>query len=393
MSDPRRHSPLEGRFLRRPVRRHDEGVTTRAREPRSGDGKSRRQRRRRTPALVIILIVGLAAVAAAFALASVLEDERPHGPYLIGAWTFGDRALLAHAVAAGAIDEVSVDWLQSRPDGSVAAPGADARFIAEARKLDCRVIVTLTDYSSTTHQFDPAIAAAILATPETRRRHVAAVADWCRANDVDGVDVDWEALTAEQRNDFTAFVEELAQRLHDDGRVIAVDVYPKIGEPGGWDGPRAQDWRRLGRAVDQFRVMTYNYSGSWSDPGPLSPPAWMNKVLDFAETQVEPRKIVMGIGFYGRDWRGAKTTDLVWTDVQRIRSADTPRESRGPSAELVLSYSRDGAEHTAYFPDATAIDAKLAMLLERHPRIRGVYCWIMGQEDPAAWEVLRKRLH
>ena len=33
------------------------------------------------------------------------------------------------------------------------------------------------------------------------------------------------------------------------------------------------------------------------------------------------------------------------------------------------------------------------MLLERHPRIRGVYCWIMGQEDPAAWKVLRKRLH
>jgi hypothetical protein len=59
--------------------------------------------------LVIILIVGLAAVAAAFALASVLEDERPHGPYLIGAWTFGDRASLARAVDAGAIDEVSVD--------------------------------------------------------------------------------------------------------------------------------------------------------------------------------------------------------------------------------------------------------------------------------------------
>jgi len=32
------------------------------------------------------------------------------------------------------------------------------------------------------------------------------------------------------------------------------------------------------------------------------------------------------------------------------------------------------------------------MLLERHPHIRGVYCWIMGQEDPAAWKVLRKRL-
>jgi len=368
-------------------------VTTRTREQRGGDGNTRRERRRRTPALIIILIVGLAAVAAAFAFASVLEDERPHGPYLIGAWTFGDRASLARAVDAGAIDEMSVDWLQSRPDGSVAAPDAETSFIAEARKQDCRVMVTLTDYSATTRRFDPAIAAAILATAETRRRHVAAVADWCRVNEVDGVDVDWEALTAGQRQSYATFVEELAQRLHDDGRLIAVDVYPKTGEPGGWDGPRAQDWRRLGRAVDQFRVMTYNYSGSWSGPGPLSPPAWMDKVLDFAETQVKPHKLVMGVGFYGRDWRGAKTTDLVWTDVQRIRSADTPRESRGPSAELVLLYDREGAAHTAFFPDAKAIDAKLAMLLERHPRIRGVYCWIMGQEDPATWAVLRARLH
>jgi spore germination protein YaaH len=59
----------------------------------------------------------------------------------------------------------------------------------------------------------------------------------------------------------------------------------------------------------------------------------------------------------------------------------------------MLTYSRDGAGHTAFFPDAKAIDAKLQMLLERHPHVRGVYCWIMGQEDPASWRVLRKRLH
>ncbi len=310
----------------------------------------RRPRRRHAPALAVIVVVGLAAVAAVFALASVLEDERPHGPYLIGAWTFGDRDSLERAVDAGAIDEVSVDWLQSRADGSVEAPQLDAGFIAEARKKDCRVIVTLADYDEATHRFDPAIAKAVLATAQTRRRHVAAVADWCHDNEVDGLDVDWEALTAEQRNGFSKFVEELARRLHRDDRLIAVDVYPKTSEPGGWNGPRAQDWRRLGGAVDQFRVMTYNYSGSWSGPGPLSPPTWMDKVLDFAETQVKPRKIVMGVGFYGRDWRGPQTTDLVWADVKQIRSADEPRASRGPSAELMLSYRRDGAEHIGLLP-------------------------------------------
>lgn len=307
-------------------------MATRGREGNGDDGQARRAtRRRHAPALGFIIVVGVAAVAVTFVLARALEDERPNGPYLIGAWTFGDRGSLERAVDAGAIDEVGVDWLHSRADGSVAAPKADASFIVEARKKDCRVIVTLTDYNEAIPQFDPAIPAAILATAETRCRHVAAVADWCRDNDVDGVDVHWEALTAEQRNGYTTFVEELARRLHRDGRMIAVDVYPKTREPGGWDGLRAQDWRRLGRAVDQFRVMTYNYSGSWSGPGPLSPPEWMDRVLDFAETQVKPRKIVMGVGFYGRDWRGAQTSDLVWADVRRIRSADKPPGTRPSS--------------------------------------------------------------
>ncbi len=344
-------------------------------------------------ALFVIVLAGLVAVIAAFALASALDDDRPHGPYLIGAWTFGDRPSLEAAVKAGAIDEVSADWLQSRADGSVAAPRLDTDFIAEAKRKDCRVFITLTDYDEAQHTFDPAISAAILATPESRRRHAAAVAAWCRAYDVAGVDVDWEAVQGKHRDAYSAFVEDLARRLHADDRLIAVDVYPKLKEPGGWDGPRAQDWARLGRAVDQFRVMTYNYSGSWSGPGPLSPPDWMSRVIGFAETQVPPRRIVMGLGFYGRDWRGSVTTDLIWDDVAAIRASWDPRERRAASGELFLEYEKDGHTHQAFFPDAQAVRVKARMLLADHPHIRGVYAWQMGQEDPRAWRELRKALH
>jgi len=363
--------------------------------PVDADSTRRRARRprRRLPALVVIVAVGFVAVAAALALATALDDDRPHGPYLIGAWTFGDRGSLERAVDAGALDEVSADWLQSRADGSVVAPRLDTGFIEAAQDGDCRVFVTLTDYDQAEHAFDPSISAAILRTAATRRRHAAAVAAWCREYDMAGVDVDWEAVKGSRRDAFSAFVEELSDRLRADDRLIAVDVYPKLSEPGGWDGPRAQDWARLGRAVDQFRVMTYNYSGSWSGPGPLSPPDWMDRVLSFAETQVAPRRIVMGLGFYGREWHGSETTDLVWNDVRAIRAELDPRETRTASRELRLAYRRDGARHEAFFPDAPAVRAKARMLLSRHPRIRGVYAWLMGQEDPRVWEELARLLH
>jgi spore germination protein YaaH len=363
--------------------------------PAATDSLERRhgRRRRRLPALLIIVVAGLLAVAAAFALATALDDDRPHGPYLIGAWTFGDGESLETAVEAGAIDEVSVDWLQSRADGSVIAPRFDSDFVAEAKRRDCRVFVTLTDYDETQHTFDPAISKAILATTETRRRHAETVAAWCERYDLAGVDVDWEAVKGSRRDAFSAFVEELARLLHDRDRLIAVDVYPKVKEPGGWDGPRSQDWERLGRAVDQFRVMTYNFSGSWSGPGPLSPPEWMDQVLIFAENRVAPRRIVMGLGFYGRDWRGSTTSDLRWVDVQAIRAAHDSHELRTASRELFLEYRVEGTLHQAFFPDASAIRAKLQMMLSRHPHIRGVCAWHMGQEDPRVWPELARLLH
>jgi spore germination protein YaaH len=359
----------------------------------SPERRRRPRRRRRLPALLVIVAAGLLAIIVAFALANALDDDRPHGPYLIGAWTFGESASLETAVKAEAIDEVSVDWLQSRADGSVTAPRLDEGFIAEAKRKDCRVFVTLTDYDETQHTFDPTISAAILKTPETRRRHTEAVAAWCRRYDVAGVDVDWEAVEGARRDQYSAFVEELADRLHADDRLIAVDVYPKVKEPGGWDGPRAQDWERLGRAVDQFRVMTYNYSGSWSGPGPLSPPEWMDRVLDFAESQVPPRRIVMGLGFYGRDWRGSTTTDLTWGGLEAMRSAHDPQELRTASRELYLEYRSGGERHRAFFPDAAAIRAKVRMMLAQHPHLRGVYAWQMGQEDPRVWRELARLLH
>jgi spore germination protein len=366
-----------------------------------GDGRAgrrgpRRRGRATIPALVLIVVLGAVAVAAAFLVARAAEEpanQGPHGPYVIGAWTFGDdAAALERAADAGALDEVSLDWLQSRADGSVAAPRFDAAFLDLAKDKGRTVTVTLTDYDETAGTFVPAIAKAVLATPATRRRHAEAVAAWCRTYEVDGVDLDWEAIAASDRDGFTAFARQLKKRLHEDGRTLAVDVVPKLYEPGGWSTPQAQDWKDLGRIADEVRVMTYNYSGSWSGPGPLSPPGWMDAVLTFAESQIPARKIVMGLGFYGRDWRGAQTTDLVWNDVREVKATYTPRTFRGPTEELTLTYDADGHGHTAFFPDTRAVDAKVRMMLRAHPRIRGVYCWMLGQEQPSVWALLRKRL-
>ena len=361
--------------------------------PATARARGRQRRRRRPPPLLVILLVGLAALVAVFLVARAVQTGRStRGPYLLGAWTFGNGASLDRAVKAGALDEVSCDWLQSRADGGVAAPQLDNAFVDRARRAGCRVFVTLTDYDQTSRRFDRRISAAILASPQTRRAHAAAVTGWVKAHGFDGLDVDWEALRGTQRGAFSDFVRVLAAQAHAKGLQVAVDVYPKLTEPGSWDGPRSEDWAALGKAVDQFRIMTYDYSGSWSGPGPLSPPVWVDRVLTFAQTKVAARKIIMGVGLYGRLWHGSRTTDLRWVDLQGIIAREAPRRSRGASRELVLRYRTAGQAAVAYFPDAKALAAKLRVLRQGHPHVGGIYCWLMGEEDPAVWPLIAARL-
>ena len=263
-------------------------------------------------------------------------------------------------------------------------------FVETARDAGCRVFVTVTDYDQEADRFEPRIARAILASAEARAAHAVAVASWAQANGFDGVDLDWEAVKAGQRGAFASFVETLARELHRRGLLLAVDVYPKTSEPGCWDGPQAQDWRRLGGAADQFRVMTYNFSGSWSGPGPLSPPAWMDQVVGFAESLVKPGKIMVGVGFYGREWRGTRTDDLTWAGVERLRAERRPRESRDGSGELMLTYERDGGKHMAYFPDAAAVAVKLERVLASSSRRRRDLLLAHGPGGPRRLEGHRR---
>lgn len=339
-------------------------------------------------------MLGCAAVAVVVAAVWMVERQtKAGGPWVVSAWTFGDRASLEVATGARALDHVDVDWLRSRPDGSLAAPQEDAAFVRAARRAGCRVFVTLTNYDPVAGHFSTAVATAILNDDALMRRHAAAVVRHCVERGYDGLNLDWEDVRAQDRTRFSRFVELLARELHQRDLLLAVDVYPKTSEPGSWSGQQAQDWRRLGRSADELRVMTYNFSGSWSGPGALMPVDWIDAVLTFGERQVDPARLRMGIGFYGRDWQGRRTTDLTWAQAERLAHEHGVVPRRDASGELTFSYQDDGETHVVVYLDRQAVATKLDVLTERHPDVGGVACWLMGQEDPRVWPLLHRRLH
>ena len=312
----------------------------------------------------------------------------PLAPKQVSAWAFTNawKTSLPVATSANALTEVGGDWWSSASDGRVDSWTPDG-FVAAVHADGLPVLATVANGA-----FNPNISHAILSHPARRIAQIGALVTRCDDEGYDGVELDWESMDAGDRDAFSAFVADLATALHANGKILAIAVHPKLGEPGGWSGAKAQDWAALGAAVDEFKIMTYDEHGGWSKPGPISDPSWADRVLDFAETQVPSAKIWMGIPFYGYDWGAKGARSVTWKSAEALAERYHASILRDDSGEARFTYKKVGVRHTVFFQDAGSVTTKLDMMLTEHPDIAGVAVWSMGGEDPTFWSLIDSTL-
>ena len=340
--------------------------------------------------LAALLLAMILALAVARQEAARVLSPLPPRQFQVSAWVpYWDRARVRAAFTAhvAELNEVNFFWYEVQPDGSLRAfPGAeDAALLALARAHDLRVLPTIMN------DFDGPRVAALLADEESRMAHIQAIVTLAERMDYDGVEVDYEALPAEARDDFTAFIKALARTLHARDKLLSVAVHPKTDDRGTWDGPRAQDWPRLGAAVDEFKVMIYDYHWRTSPSGPIAPLDWIDDVLTYARQAVPANKIWLGLPFYGYNWVEQKGKGLVWATADELIRQHRPITRRDlSSGELYFSYTVGDVQHTVYVPDARAIALKVRLARQRHPGIAGVAIWRLGGESPDHWAAIQR---
>ncbi len=363
--------------------------------------RAARYRRRRLAALVLFVLA--AVLAAALIRSACGEGEPPFTGELskpgggrawrVTAWNTGDAASVDRAAAAQAVDEVDFVWYLSQSDATVTSENEDLELVRATRARGIQAFATVVNRAPG-GDFDGGIAARILRDDTTRSRHVERLVELVVDRGYDGLDLDWELVGPDDRDRFSSFVEELAEALHEEDRLLSIAVFPKDSDPGDWDTQKAADYARLGAAVDEFKVMTYSYSGGWGDPGPQAPLAWTRRVMRFAISQVPAEKVLMGVPFFGFDWHGDTTTAVFWEGADATRrEAGAPILRHDGSGEAAYTYTdEDGDTHTVWFQDRVAVATKVEYLTRKLPSLAGIAIWQMHGEDPRFWSTIRKGL-
>jgi chitinase len=245
-------------------------------------------------------------------------------PVIVG-YVFGrGEPLHGAAIAAEKLTHVNFAFAELRRGRLAIASPEDAAALAvltglRQRNPELRVLVSAGGWLGSKGFSD-------LARSEARRStFVRSVVDVLRRYDLDGLDLDWEypglpgngnPHRPADRQGFTALLDELRHALDQDGARRGRRLLLTIAAGAFADYLVHVDMPRVQASVDFVNLMSYDFrlaeagdeAGHHANllPRPDDPRnlSASGAVRDFLAAGVPAAKLVLGVPFYGRAWRG-----------------------------------------------------------------------------------------
>ena len=345
-----------------------------------------------------------------------LRDTEPSydpGPFRVHAWVppwnienaldeLEPRANMFHQISPFWYEVTGVSTIQ--PYANTPEEETD-EFVAQARARGIPLVGSLYDRTA------PNVMAAMLADPESRAAHIDAIVAFAAEHDFQGIDINYENFAFNDGRDtwattrpvWVTFIEELAARLHADGRLLTVSVPPVYDDGQTEDsGYWVYDYRSIAPHVDAVRVMAYDYSVA--DPGPIAPIDWVEELMaGSAEAAGGPDKLVLGIPLYGRNWVIATSGDCpdgtpgrqeprlnaIEELIERRDAEPIYNEETGEwSFTYQVSFPEDDPQCTqtreVHYLDADAAQQRMQMSVDNG--WLGVSLFAFSYEDDAVWD-------
>jgi spore germination protein YaaH len=307
------------------------------------------------------------------------------------------RSFLAHA---NKVDVIVPTWYSVDGNGLVWGDPDDL-VMRTARQAHVPVMPIIVNASFNQQEFHK-----LAITQSSYENMIGALLRECDRNGYMGFQFDFENVAWTDRDALTALVTHTATALHSRGYKLTIATVPNApGYPGAtafdkwiyanWRG--AYDLKALAAQVDLICLMTYDEHTRYTPPGPVSGWSWMMANLDYALQFVPKEKLSLGIPLYGLHWYAGDPG-------AEGRPSETSRGISGPDWQLLIEtyhpkvqwddadktswfyFYRDQIREWVFFTDERAFKARWDLVNLRG--LAGFCSWVLGDEDPAIWEVL-----
>lgn len=210
---------------------------------------------------------------------------------------------------------------------------------------------------------------------------------------VDGVNIDFENMYQEDKENFSRFLIELAPRLHEAGLTLSVDVTAPDGSET-WS--LCYDRNTIGKVADYIIFMGYDQNGqSSTEAGTVAGANWveLNIKKFLGQEGVKSDKLILGIPFYTRLWKEDDGT--LTSSVVNMRSVTIP-EGVGKTwdeetKQFYIEYEKNGATYKMWIEDEESIKAKLDLVNQYD--LAGAGFWSKDRELNTVWSIINEKLN
>ncbi|MBT8217564.1 MAG: hypothetical protein KJO17_11995, partial [Acidimicrobiia bacterium] len=306
----------------------------------------------------------------------------PPPPPLVMAWQTGGDAetYLEQLAAAPGLTVTSPRWWTLDREGFLVGE-TDPEFVAAAQDLGVAV------WPYMTNGFERRRTGLLLNDPAKRRLVAAQLSRAAQEAGVGGINIDFEAFNAADREAFTAFMDELTSLAHEWGGIVSVDVTARTtSRPAiATDRSHRYDRRALAEVVDYVVLMAYDEHTRFNPSGPTASPAWAQDALYWLFRFVDADQVVLGVPFYSRVWDPVELNAPVTATIGTVVELSTAgRSTFDPEFALHRVDLEDGRHF--WVEDYANLAGRLT--LARESGVAGVAAWRLGFDTPRVWEVV-----
>lgn len=184
-----------------------------------------------------------------------------------------------------------------------------------------------------------------------------------------GVIINFEYVYPFDKESYNQFLRRIAPRLHALGHLLVTAIAPKTSADQPGTLYEAHDYAAHGEICDLVIIMTYEWGYTYGPAMAVSPIGPVQKVLDYAITEMPAKKILMGMPNYGYNW----TLPFVQgTAAQIISNTGAVRLAANVGAEIMYDdtqqapyfnyYDGEGRKHEVWFDDARSYQARFGLV-------------------------------
>ena len=243
---------------------------------------------------------------------------------------------------------------------------------------------------------DLKITSRIMNSYEKRKKLIGILVNRCVQYGLDGINIDFENMKAEDKDVYSRFIIELEPRLKEIGVVLSVDV---TAPDGGETWSMCFDRNVIGNVADYIVFMAYDeYGTSSTKSGTTAGYDWVKlNLTKFLQTEeIKSDKIVLGIPLYTRIWTENKDGTLVKSstvnmkDIDSVLPSDVEKKWDDQLKQYYVEFEKDSTIKKMWIEDIQPLKEKVSLITDN--KLGGVASWQKGMESDEVWSMLNEEL-